>query len=367
MARERAKSAEATGGLVFTGERVVPGRVESALWEEHVSRYTFAAGFVRGKTVLDFACGSGYGAALLRSAGADRVLANDVAPEALCYAAEDFSAPGTTFVAADCLATPFRSEQIDVIVSFEAIEHVASHQRFLAEARRLLKPDGLLILSTPNRRTYSDESGRKPNPYHVRELYLDELREALSDHFSGIKILGQSTVEGTLLTDISPQEGGGRQGVLLDQHLRSRQSLEERAEQFDFFLAVCSVGRLPEALTNLPNHLYPGRSQELRGLRMRHRRLQREFDDRTRWLQNREQRLLANQGELSERTRWALALDTRVAERDATIYELQARLDEAAQRARGLNSRLDERNLRIAELEARLKAVEFRRKSESEG
>ena len=160
--------------LPFTGERFTPECVRE-IWYEHMHRYAFAQRFVQGGRVLDAACGEGYGSQLLAQAGAD-VLGLDISSEAIAHARVRYA--GQAGLRFDCLdvttlkALPDAS--FDVIVSFETLEHVHAQEAMLDGFARLLAPDGLLLISSPDKRTYSDLRGYR-NEHHVRELYRDEL------------------------------------------------------------------------------------------------------------------------------------------------------------------------------------------------
>jgi len=159
--------------LSFTGERFIPG-VPGEIWYEHWHRYHFAAPIVAGRDVLDIACGTGYGSALLAQHAA-RVTGADLAQPAIDHARARYAAvPNLEFRQADCAALPFPDGSFDAVVSFETLEHIAAQEAFLDEVRRVLRPAGLLILSCPNRVEYTDKRG-VTNEFHVRELYRDEL------------------------------------------------------------------------------------------------------------------------------------------------------------------------------------------------
>jgi SAM-dependent methyltransferase len=153
--------------MSFEDERLVPeGAVEASL-QEHVARYRFARDRVRGR-VLDVACGTGYGTAMLGAVGVDLSL------EALRYARRH-PAP---YVAADAAVLPF-GRVFDAIVSFETIEHVADAARFVSECARVLKPGGVFLVSTPNRELWSPRSPKPIQRHHVREFNRREFLEVL--------------------------------------------------------------------------------------------------------------------------------------------------------------------------------------------
>ncbi len=151
----------------FEEERLVPERAVEASLQEHLARYRFARERARGR-VLDVACGTGYGTALLGGVGVDLSL------EALRYARRH----PARYVAADAARLPF-PRVFDTVVSFETIEHVADPARFVAECARVLKPDGTFIVSTPNRELWSPRSPKPLQRYHVREFNRKEFLEIL--------------------------------------------------------------------------------------------------------------------------------------------------------------------------------------------
>lgn len=192
----------ATATLPFTGERFTPECVRE-MWLEHWHRYAFALAWARGRRVLDAACGEGYGAALLARAGA-KVTAVDVSPEALEHARARYGElSGLDFVEADVAnLAQLPDASFDLIVSFETLEHLDAQDAMLAGFRRLLAPGGLLLISTPDRRVYSDQTGYR-NEFHVRELYRDEFEDLLGRHFGAHRLLGQKLLFLSVLHDLS--------------------------------------------------------------------------------------------------------------------------------------------------------------------
>lgn len=174
--------------LEFDGERFTPENVRE-IWYEHMHRYAFAAEFVAGLEVLDAACGEGYGGAILaRSAAA--VTAVDNSARAIEHARRRYAAENLEFHEADCCALPFEDDRFDCIVSFETIEHLENQDGMLSEFRRVLKPFGFLLISSPDKAVYSDQQ-QFDNPHHARELYAEEFRDLLAAHFPARRMLGQ--------------------------------------------------------------------------------------------------------------------------------------------------------------------------------
>ncbi|WP_191621355.1 class I SAM-dependent methyltransferase [Marinihelvus fidelis] len=175
--------------LEFTGERFTPECVRE-IWYEHLHRYALAERLVAGKRVLDAACGEGYGSALLARSAAS-VTGVDVSEDAVAHARGRYGdTANLSFEVADCTRLPFAEQSFDVIVSFETLEHLEAHDDMLAGFRRLLAPGGVLLLSSPDKAVYTDQQGND-NPWHVRELYRDELEALLRRHFPAWRLLGQ--------------------------------------------------------------------------------------------------------------------------------------------------------------------------------
>ena len=161
---------------------------------EHQQRYAFAARYVEGAVVVDVACGDGAGAAAYAAAGARRIHAFDLSPEAVELTASR-GLPPVSAAVADARALPLDDESADVFVTLETIEHVPEHEMFVNEIVRILRPRGTLVCSTPNRRVYSPGTGRDGdpwNPYHVKEFDLDELSGLVRPHFVDVMWFGQN-------------------------------------------------------------------------------------------------------------------------------------------------------------------------------
>lgn len=167
----------------FTGERYLPG-VPGEIAYEHVHRYAFARRFAKSRRVLDAACGEGYGSALLADAAAS-VLGVDIDAATIGAARQRYAARvNLSFEIASVTSLPCADASIDLIASFETVEHVGAddQHRMLAEFARVLAPQGTLVLSSPNRVEYSERTGYR-NPFHVHELDREELASLLRETF----------------------------------------------------------------------------------------------------------------------------------------------------------------------------------------
>jgi len=184
------------GILSWTGERVIEGETPTALYFDHWQRYVHAARCVIGKIVLDVACGTGYGSRLLAHRGAKRVLGIDISSAAIEFALSRYGRDDIHFLVADGTRIPLSDHCVDVVVSFETIEHIYDFESFVAELARVLKADGVMCLSTPNVRRHQLRNIPEPpkNPYHLREFSLAEMNEILGRRFEKICVEGQRLI-----------------------------------------------------------------------------------------------------------------------------------------------------------------------------
>lgn len=186
--------------LVFTGERVIPDAEDGKAWLPlHFARYCFARTLMRGQRILDVACGTGYGAAMLAGAGAETITGVDIDGDTIEYARLNYGQiHGVTFIQGSALDLAKLSiGPIDFCVSFETIEHLSDPERFLAEIRQVLVPGGQLLISTPNRYLYSptNTDGCHPvNSFHLHEWTVTEFISVLSRYFEVVAVYGQECV-----------------------------------------------------------------------------------------------------------------------------------------------------------------------------
>ena len=160
--------------LPLTGERTVPGVPEERYWfARHVAAYDLAARACAGRRVLDAGCGEGYGLRLLAEAGATSVAGVELDAAVVAHARAAY--PEARVLQADVGAVPLPDASVDVVVTFQVVEHVWDIDGFLRECARLLRPGGELWCATPNRLTFTPGSDHPVNPFHHEELSPDEL------------------------------------------------------------------------------------------------------------------------------------------------------------------------------------------------
>jgi SAM-dependent methyltransferase len=185
-----------------TGERFVP-EFNGEVKYEHLHRYALALDFVKSRSVLDIASGEGYGTAILAKS-ADSAIGVDIAPEAVKHAQAQYaSRSNLKFLVGSCSAIPVADASIDVVTSFETIEHHDQHEEMMQEIKRVLKPDGVLLISSPNRLVYSDIP-KYANPFHVKELYYEEFIGLLRQSFDKVHVYGQKLAVGSWVTSLEP-------------------------------------------------------------------------------------------------------------------------------------------------------------------
>lgn len=176
---------------------MVPEGADPTTFWEHIYRYRFAASYARNKKVLDIACGEGYGSAALLAAGAASVTGVDISEEACAHARTRYGVDARCGRAEDI---PMDTSSVDLVVSFETIEHIANPALFIQECARVLEPGGALIISTPNREAFAG-LGRS-SPFHCSEMTESEFVRLVCTRFRSFHLFGQAVAHAQLL---SPQ------------------------------------------------------------------------------------------------------------------------------------------------------------------
>ncbi|HEX4433734.1 MAG TPA: class I SAM-dependent methyltransferase [Acidimicrobiales bacterium] len=219
------------------GERFIPEFMGGQLIEaEHVVRYALAAELCKGRKVLDAGCGVGWGTELLLGAGADSASGVDLSPDAIENARA--RVPGADFREGNLAQLPFEDDVFDLVVCFEAIEHVEQQEKVFDELVRVLAPGGILMVSSPNPRVYP-----AGNPFHIHELVPEELVEAARSRLQHVTLLLQHEQMASMLVQGDSLAVGRSDEVLL----RVVRPLRSGSDPYS--LIVASDGDLPELPT----------------------------------------------------------------------------------------------------------------------
>lgn len=245
--------------LEFDGERFTPENVRE-IWYEHMHRYAFAAQLLAGLDVLDAACGEGYGAAIM-AGKARSVTGIDLSARAISHARGRYTANNIEFHQADCCALEFEDDRFDCVVSFETIEHLEDQAGMLAEFRRVLKPTGFLLISSPDKAIYSDQRDYH-NPHHVRELYDAEFRTLLDGQFPACRFFGQKLLFHSAIwpllaesdTDSGTSNASGLPARLQCAGEDGPREIDRPAQAAMYLLAICAASE--DALPALDRALW---------------------------------------------------------------------------------------------------------------
>jgi ubiquinone/menaquinone biosynthesis C-methylase UbiE len=183
----------------YTGERLETHEQGEGMIE-HLHRYAIAMDRCNGKVVLDIASGEGYGSNLLATV-ASKVTGVDIDAGTVRAANEKYAAKhgNLEFIQGSADSIPTSPGLFDAVVSFETIEHHDKHKEMMKEIKRVLKPGGLLIISSPDKLFYSDKPGTT-NPFHVKELYKDEFRLLLTSYFKNVVLYRQKSFFSSVIT-----------------------------------------------------------------------------------------------------------------------------------------------------------------------
>lgn len=188
----------------FTGERYLP-EIQGEIRFEHLHRYSFALTLAKNKQVLDIASGEGYGSAIL-AGSASYVVGVDISADAISHAQSHYShLQNIKFAQGSATDIELPDNHFDLVVSFETIEHLYEQEEMVAEIRRVLKPEGILVISTPNRPIYN-ASRNSPNEFHVKELDFPEFDTLLRRHFGFVEYYGQRLMMGTVIQSLERLE-----------------------------------------------------------------------------------------------------------------------------------------------------------------
>jgi len=173
----------------------IKARFDSNLvYQEHLSRYNFVMKFIKDKFILDSGCGIGNGTYNL-SLEANKVIGTELDRDRLRCAFDNFSNNNISYLAMDGCLLGFKDSIFDIAVSLEVIEHLEDQDKFVSEVKRVLKNDGIAIISTPNKEVVKIE-GTALNPSHIKELTFKEFKKMLNKYFREIEFYGQKRAKG---------------------------------------------------------------------------------------------------------------------------------------------------------------------------
>ncbi|MDD1505870.1 glycosyltransferase, partial [Lysinibacillus sp. CNPSo 3705] len=216
--------------MIFTGERFIPTveDIDDEIKIEHLQRYQSVIPLLKNKVVLDAACGEGYGSEIL-STQARQVYGMDIDEKSITHAKKTYIKSNLDFIVGSIEELPFEDDFFDIIVSFETIEHVDENlqSKFLKEIKRVLKKDGLLIISTPNKKVYSDYRNYS-NPFHIKEFYMEEFYTFLKSSFKNVEFFYQLRESTFLLSKNNSQ------------FFNNLDTKIEVAEMSKYIVAICS-------------------------------------------------------------------------------------------------------------------------------
>lgn len=168
---------------------------------EHLHRYAITTPYIVTKNVLDVACGEGYGSNLI-SKYANQVYGVDIDSTTIDLAKKKYKKDNLSFKSGSTDAIPLGDNSIDVVISFETIEHHNKHEKMFDEIKRVLKKDGILIISTPDKKFYSDVRNFT-NKFHIKELYKSEFLNLISKNFSQYLLLNQEYIGSTSVINLN--------------------------------------------------------------------------------------------------------------------------------------------------------------------
>ena len=255
--------------MEFTGERYIPNIDSAEISYEHWHRYLYATLFVKGGVILDVACGEGYGSFLLAQ-HAKHVVGVDISAEAIRHASHTYVQENLQFKEGSLGSIPVGPDaSFDGVVSFESIEHVDEEEQraFLGEVKRILKPDGFFLISTPNKLAYSDIPAYT-NEFHVKEFQVSEIRSFLEARFRYVKLIGQRIYPVSYLWNMQ-----GGESPLVEFRIEFSESGFHPSEDEKvplYVLALCSdkeLGVLPQSVqVDLSGRLLVARDQQIQVL-----------------------------------------------------------------------------------------------------
>jgi 2-polyprenyl-3-methyl-5-hydroxy-6-metoxy-1,4-benzoquinol methylase len=204
---------------------------ENIIYDEHMVRYQLVAPLVANKKVVDVACGSGYGSAFLAESGGE-VIGIDLSKEAIINARLNYTNKNLEFREGDAGKLDLLDKSVDIITSFETIEHLLEIGTYLQELKRIIKDDGLVFISTPNKEVFKEK-----NPFHLKEFTKTEFTELLKKYFSFVRIIEQKNALTSFIKTNDLEEG-----IIL---------MNDNNSETLYFVAICSNREIIENFNNV--------------------------------------------------------------------------------------------------------------------
>ncbi len=330
--------------LEDTGERYLPEAANKAEQTyDHISRYRLAERYVQGKQTIDLGSGAGYGTYSL-AAVARNIVGIDLSEEAVGYSSRRYQAPNLRYGAGSVTELPYRDGSFEAAVSFEVIEHLERPEDLVLEARRVLKEDGVFVVSTPDKAAYSNDRNSR-NPHHLKEMYPREFREILERHFEHVQVYRQGSLAGAIVSpemEELPEDG---RVTLESARFWLQESGFGRAFPTTLYVvAVCTNGEPPEPLDR--PYLILDRDRQiyeeyfdlysLLGQIQQHDKYKlkwtnKHLQDQTNWVRQLQDRVEQMQGQLQK---WR-AYEQQWQKRKRTLESQERELQEQLQRLQG--------------------------------
>ena len=295
--------------MEFTGERFIPNEdADENLAIEHLIRYNSVKNIASKKRVVDAACGEGYGSYILAQS-AEMVYGIDISAEAIEHAKNKYKRDNLIFLNNSIDKISIEDDSIDIVISFETIEHVDENVQnlFMHEALRMLNNDGVLIISTPDKKNYSDKYNYS-NEYHIKEFYREEFRQYLKKFFKNVILYSQDDEVVNYL-----RKENSRNSKITFADVVDYEDSESR-----YVVAVCSNTVISSDVIDLETIAFPehGKYNELVA------------------------RMIELQDEVETQSHWGIKLDLEIKKKDKLIYDLNSEVSKLSNWGQSLDREL---------------------------
>ena len=345
--RQRKARSQPPADLPWTGERLVAS-AKGDFVGEHLHRYALAMEFASQGDILDVACGEGYGSAFLAKV-ARSVIGVDCDAPTVAHAAAKYRAKNLRFAEGRAEKLPLHTHSVDLVVSFETLEHLEDHDAMMKEIKRVLRPGGQLLISTPDCKPYRKTSGQL-NPFHLHELDRPGFTRLLEKYFKYVNVSYQRSVNGSWIApiDAKPSSSAEYSGGI-EQVTKIESGAD--APYLIAFASDLAVPALPSSLFNSREKVLL-QTQALTEERDRERKafaeLTKAFTERTSWAKSLEKDLTTAQGhfeklakEHTERTTWAKSLEAELKKSQTALANQTKLIEERTSWAKSLEAELN--------------------------